>query len=61
MPTNLVKVTHRDYSASELEAKLRLSDSHIISRVSHDSMQLDVRTLSQSDVDKIVKEIEGLA
>lgn len=61
LPTYLVTVTHDNYSASELEEKLRLSDSHIISRVSPDTVQFDVRTLSQCDTEKIVEEMSLLS
>lgn len=60
LATYLVKVTHENYSASELEEALRRSDSHIIPRVGEEKVQFDVRTLTYDNVQRIVGEFSKL-
>jgi L-seryl-tRNA(Ser) seleniumtransferase len=45
LPTRLLALTHRAWSASEVEARLRASDPAIIGRIEQDRVVLDLRTV----------------
>jgi len=46
LPTRLLALTHRAWSASALEARLRASDPAIIGRIEQDRVVLDLRTVA---------------
>ena len=58
LPTLLIAVTHRDFSAEEFCARLRQCDPPLIARVEADRVLLDVRTVLAGQ-DPAVVEILG--
>ncbi|WP_347299981.1 L-seryl-tRNA(Sec) selenium transferase [Dolosigranulum savutiense] len=53
LATQLVEISHPDYSESTLEQKLRQAEFPIIARTSEGKVQFDVRTLLEADSGKI--------
>lgn len=53
LATQLVEISHPDYSESTLEQKLRQAEFPIIARTSDGKVQFDVRTLLEADSGKI--------
>ena len=49
LPTRLLAVSRRDYSASALEAALRRLDPAIIARIERDRLVLDLRTVFEDE------------
>ena len=49
LPTRLLAVSRRDYSASALEAALRRLDPPVIARIEHDRLVLDLRTVFEDE------------
>lgn len=61
LSTSVVEVKHDHYSDYELERWLRLSEGHIITRVSNECVQFDVRTLLKGDIQTIVNVLYEIA
>lgn len=59
MNTYLISLRPNNMSVSSLEEKLRLSNSHIIGRISEDRYLLDVRTIFDNQFEIIAKEIKN--
>ena len=59
MDTYLISLRPNNISVSSLEEKLRLSNSHIIGRISEDRYLLDVRTIFDNQFEIIAKEIKN--
>ncbi|QJA07979.1 L-seryl-tRNA(Sec) selenium transferase [Romboutsia sp. CE17] len=59
MNTYLISLRPNNISVSSLEEKLRLSNSHIIGRISEDRYLLDVRTIFDNQFEIIAKEIKN--
>jgi L-seryl-tRNA(Ser) seleniumtransferase len=49
LPTRLLALTRRDFSASALEASLRRLDPPIIARIERDRLVLDLRTVFEDE------------
>lgn len=47
--TSLISVTHRQYTSSEIETKLRTFDTPVIARIDDDRVLLDLRTVAVED------------
>ncbi|WP_029791457.1 L-seryl-tRNA(Sec) selenium transferase [Metaclostridioides mangenotii] len=58
MKSRVITISPKIISISELEKRLRLSDSHIIARVYDDKYVLDVRTIFDDEFGVLAKEIE---
>ena len=54
MPTVSVTLSHESVMASEIEARLRASHPPVISRVQEDKVCLDMRTISEAEIDTLV-------
>lgn len=61
IPTFVIKVKSGDFSADELERKLRLNDTAIIIRVSNDEVIMDLRTIFDRDFDIIADAFKSIA
>lgn len=59
MDTYLISLRPNNISVSSLEEKLRLSNSHIIGRISEGRYLLDVRTIFDNQFEIIAKEIKN--
>jgi L-seryl-tRNA(Ser) seleniumtransferase len=55
LPTRLLAVSHKDYSADELAERLRASDPPIIGRVEEGQVLLDLRTVFPGQDEAIVQ------
>lgn len=55
--SKIISIVPKNINVSTLEKKLRLSDSHIIARVSDNKYILDIRTIFEDEFDDIVKEL----
>jgi L-seryl-tRNA(Ser) seleniumtransferase len=60
LPTFVVTVKHFYKSAETLSQELRLSDTSIITRVKHDKVILDFRTLQDDEIEEIAHALELL-
>jgi L-seryl-tRNA(Ser) seleniumtransferase len=49
LPTRVVRIRHRELSASALEKRLRLGDPPLIARIEHDHVVIDLRTVDPAD------------
>jgi L-seryl-tRNA(Ser) seleniumtransferase len=49
LPTRLVALTHPEFSADELERRLREAAPPVVARIEEDRVLLDLRTVSPSD------------
>jgi L-seryl-tRNA(Ser) seleniumtransferase len=58
MKSRVITISPKSISISELEKRLRLSDSHIIARVYDDKYVLDVRTIFDDEFGVVAQEIE---
>ena len=58
MKSRVIAISPKSISISELEKRLRLSNSHIIARVYDDKYILDVRTIFDDEFDVVAKELE---
>lgn len=58
--TVLIAATHQDYSAQELERRLRLSYPPIIGRIADDRVLLDLRTVFPDEENLLVKALNEL-
>ncbi|WP_038299481.1 L-seryl-tRNA(Sec) selenium transferase [Metaclostridioides mangenotii] len=58
MKSRVITISPKSISISELEKRLRLSDSHIIARVYDDKYVLDVRTIFEDEFGVVAQEIE---
>ncbi len=58
MKSRVITISPKSISISELEKRLRLSDSHIIARVYDDKYVLDVRTIFNDEFGVLAQEIE---
>lgn len=58
MKSRVIAIRPKSISISELEKRLRLSNSHIIARVYDDKYILDVRTIFDDEFDVVAKELE---
>lgn len=56
-PTKVLVLNSKEYSASKIEKKLRLSRSHIIGRVKDGKYLLDLRTIQDFEFEIIVEEL----
>lgn len=59
--TYVIKVKSKDFSADELETKLRLNETPIITRVCNNEVVLDIRTIFDRDFNIIVDAFEKIA
>lgn len=57
-PTQTVCIRHTTQSANQIEARLRLSKPHVISRIKESMVIFDPRTLNDEEIKKITKKIE---
>jgi L-seryl-tRNA(Ser) seleniumtransferase len=53
LETSLIVLTHRDFSANQLEEKLRLSEPPVIARVLDGKVVLDLRTVSENEEESL--------
>ncbi len=60
LPTFLVEVMHESCGAAQLEYYLRSRNKPIIARIAHDTVQFDVRTLSEADMEEILDELNNM-
>ena len=60
LPTALVQIAHAHCSAAQLEHYLRTRTKPIIARVQQDYVQLDVRTLLESEMDEIIQVLKEM-
>lgn len=58
MKSRVIAIKPKSISISELEKRLRISNSHIIARVYDDKYILDVRTIFDDEFDVVAKELE---
>ncbi len=61
LPTRLLAVSRRDYSASALEAALRRLDPPIIARIERDRLVLDLRTVFEDEDAALVHGLRTVA
>ncbi|HEV7643148.1 MAG TPA: L-seryl-tRNA(Sec) selenium transferase [Pyrinomonadaceae bacterium] len=61
LETSLIALTHKTLSANQLEEKLRLGEPPVITRVLEDKVVLDLRTVSESDENVLVKTLQDLS
>jgi L-seryl-tRNA(Ser) seleniumtransferase len=59
LPTALVRVLPAQGSAAELAARLRAHEPPIFTRVRHDSVWIDVRTVSDAEAETIIEALKG--
>ena len=59
--TYVIKVKSKNFSADELETKLRLNETSIITRVCNNEVVLDIRTIFDRDFDIIADAFEKIA
>jgi len=60
LPTQVVALTHREWSLQELAQKLRDHQPPIFSRVQRERVLLDVRTLLEGDAEIIASALSNL-
>ncbi|MCT2535996.1 L-seryl-tRNA(Sec) selenium transferase [Aquibacillus koreensis] len=53
IPTFVVAVTHRHYTAKQLAEKIRLGQPAIIARIKDEKVLLDFRTISKDEMDQV--------
>ena len=61
LATSLVEISHQNLTESQLERALRLSQDHIIARIADGKVQVDVRTLLEGDLDRIVRVLSQIS
>jgi L-seryl-tRNA(Ser) seleniumtransferase len=61
LPTVLISVTHRQLTANQIEAALRLSVPPVIARIVDDRVLLDLRTVADSEEYEVEQAILSLA
>ena len=61
LPTRLLTLSRRDYSAASLEAALRRLDPPIIARIERDRLVLDLRTVFEDEDEILVHALRALA
>ena len=60
LETVLIALQHKDFSADELERRLRFSAVPIIARVADDKVLLDLRTVTDSEADEILSALQKI-
>ena len=60
IPTHLVIVRADKFTADALAAALRVSDPPIMARISDDAVVMDLRTIAENEIDKIIRAFERL-
>lgn len=60
IPTVLVSLRPRELDAQTLADRLRRADPPVVTRIEHDAVLLDPRTLLEGDVERIVTALEGV-
>ena len=61
LPTRLLALGRRDYSASALEAALRRLDPPVIARIEKDRLVLDLRTVFEDEEGDLVHGLRTVA
>lgn len=60
IPTVLVSLRPRDMEAQALADRLRRSDPPVVTRIEHEAVLIDPRTLLEGDAERIVTALEGV-
>ncbi len=60
IPTVLVSLRPRHMDAQSLADRLRRADPPVVTRIEHDAVLLDPRTLLEGDVERIITALEGV-
>ena len=59
-PTSLISITHKDFSATQIEQILREANPPVIGRILEDKFLLDLRTVFEDEEIKLLEILSGI-